>query len=56
MNGWMGLEQWWNDTDGRAEEPEEKPNILSQCLFFNLKSYVDWLGIKPLPLWWEASD
>jgi hypothetical protein len=52
----MGIEQWWNDTGGRAEEPEEKPNILSQCLFFNHKSYVDWLGIKPLPLWWEVSD
>jgi hypothetical protein len=30
--------------------------ILSQCHFVHPKSHMDWPGIKPGPLWWEAGD
>ena len=40
---WIGLEHWWNNTDGK---------ILSQCHTVHHKSHMDWFDVEPeSPLW-----
>jgi hypothetical protein len=39
-----------------AWETEVLRENLPQCCFVNYKSHMNGPGIKPGPLWWEASD
>jgi len=45
VDGWMSMEQWWNDTDRGKQEYWEK--TLSRCQFLQQKSYIDLPSIEP---------
>ena len=47
VDGWMGVEQWWNDTD--SGKPKYRENILCQCHFVRHKSQTDLRGIESGP-------
>jgi hypothetical protein len=46
---WVG-ERQWNYIDRGTQKNEERN--LSQCHFIHQKSYMDWPGCEPGPLWW----
>ena len=47
VDGWMGMEQWWKDTDRRKLKYWEKN--LSQWHYVRDRSYMIWREIKPRP-------
>jgi hypothetical protein len=47
VDGWMSMENWWNDTDRGKLKFSEKN--LPQWHSVHLKSHVDWPGIEPGP-------
>jgi hypothetical protein len=57
MNEWVrvNMEHWWNDTDSRKLK-YSKENFSQHHHFVHHKSYMQWLGIEPGPLWWQASN
>ena len=45
VDGWMSMEQWWNDTD--RGHPMYSEKTLSQCHSGHHKSHIGWPGIEP---------